>query len=247
MADTAVKPTGEIFSNPPRWIPSRFTSQHLIKLFTEFPFVSWIVRSILVASFSVVGSLVLSTLAAYSFSRLQWPGRDAVFVMLLFFMLLPWQVNVIPLFFTMKTLGFLNTVQGASLPIIASPIGIFLLRQFFINIPKELEDAARIDGCTYFGILIRIIIPVSRPVYGAYSVFMFNYAWNEFFWASICLQKRDALTLPVGLRHLQGSLDVDFGLFMAGAFIAALPVFLVFLAIRKQIIRGFTVSAGIKG
>jgi ABC-type glycerol-3-phosphate transport system permease component len=248
MADTAVKPTGEIFSNPPRWIPEQFTLDHIRHLFGDFPFLSWIFRSILVATFATAGSIVLSTLAAFSFARLEWKGRDALFIVMLFFMLLPWQINVIPLFFTMRSFGFLNTIQGAALPIIASPIGIFLLRQFFINIPKELEDAARIDGCSNFRIMMQIIIPISKPVYGAYAVFMFNYAWNEFFWAAICLQKRDALTLPVGLRHLQGALDVDFGLFMAGAFIASLPVLAMFLLIRKKMIRGFTMaSGGIKG
>jgi multiple sugar transport system permease protein len=248
MADTAFKPDPEIFSNPPRWIPSHFTLHQMRKLFENWPFLLWLLRSVMVASVTTVGSLVLSTLAAFSFARLRWKGRDTLFLILLGFMLLPFEVNVIPLFFTMTKLKLLNTIPGVTLPLIALPIGVFLLRQFFINIPRDLEDAARIDGCTTMGVLMRVIVPVSRPVLGAYSVYIFNLAWNEFFWAIICLRKSDMLTLPVGLRYIQGALDIDFGIFMAAATVAALPSLFVFLVLRKQVIRGFTLAgASLKG
>ncbi|MBA7486919.1 L-arabinose transport system permease protein AraQ [subsurface metagenome] len=248
MADTAFKPDPEIFSRPPRWIPSHFSLEQMRKLFADWPFLRWLLRSVTVASVTAAGSLVLSTLAAFSFARLRWKGRDTLFLILLGFMLLPFEVNVIPLFFTMAKLKLLNTIPGVTLPLIALPIGVFLLRQFFINIPGELEDAARIDGCSTMGVLLRVIVPVSRPVLGAYSVYIFNLAWNEFFWAMICLQKSDMLTLPVGLRYIQGALDIDFGIFMAAATLAALPSLFVFLVLRKQVIRGFTLAgASLKG
>jgi ABC-type glycerol-3-phosphate transport system permease component len=248
MVDTALKPSSEIFSTPPKWIPSRFTMDHIYKLFLRWPYLRWLYRSLIVSSTAMVGALVLSTLAAFSFARLHWKGRDTLFLVLLVFMLLPWQINVIPLFFTMSKLKFLNTVQGVVLPIVAMPIGVFLLRQFFINIPRDLEDAARIDGCSRFGVLLRVILPVSTPVIAALGVFMFNTSWNNFFWSYICLQKSEVLTLPVGLRYLQGTEEIDYGLVMAAAFIAALPTFLFFVALRRITIRGFTLaSTGAKG
>ena len=125
---------------------------------------------------------------------------------------------------------------------------VFLLRQFFINIPKDLEDAARIDGCSSFGVLMRIIIPISKPVFAAFGVYTFNFAWNEFFWSMIALHKSTMVTMPVGLKLLQGAFEIDYGLVLAGAFMASLPSLLVFLLLRRQIIRGFTIAAaGSKG
>jgi len=140
MADTAFKPRPEILTIPPSWIPSHFTVENIQRLFAQWPFGRWVLNSVIVSSFVTLGSLIVSTLAAFSFARLHWRGRDTLFMILLVFMLLPWQVNVIPLFFTMTKFGFLNTYQGVALPMIAMPIGVFLLRQFFINIPKEHED-----------------------------------------------------------------------------------------------------------
>ena len=248
MADTAFKPDDEIFSSPPKWIPSHFTLDHVKEVIMEWPFLKWLLQSVIVATTVTFGSLIVSTLAAYSFARLQWRGRDFLFIFFLIFMLLPFELNVIPLFFQMSKFGWLNTVPGVALPMIAMPIGVFLLRQFFINIPRELEDAARIDGCSSFGILWKVIVPISKPVFGAFGMFMFNMAWNEFFWSIICLQKSDLLTLPVGLRHLHGAFDINYGLFMAAAFMASLPSLFIFLILRRQIIRGFTLAgAGMKG
>lgn len=248
MADTAFKPRPEILSIPPSWIPSHFTLENVRRLFAQWPFLRWILNSVIVASSVTLGSLILSTPAAFSFARLHWRGRNTLFMILLVFMLLPWQVNVIPLFFTMTKFGFLNTYQGVALPMIAMPIGVFLLRQFFINIPKELEDAARIDGCSSFGVLTKIIIPVSKPVFAAFGVYIFNFAWNEFFWSMICLRKSAMVTLPVGLKLLQGAFEIDYGLILAGAFMASLPSLFVFLLLRRQIIRGFSMAgSGTKG
>jgi len=248
MVDTAFKPDDEIFSSPPKWIPSHFTLDHVKEVIMEWPFLKWLLQSVIVATTVTFGSLIVSTLAAYSFARLQWRGRDFLFIFFLIFMLLPFELNVIPLFFQMSKFGWLNTVPGVALPMIAMPIGVFLLRQFFINIPRELEDAARIDGCSSFGILWKVIVPISKPVFGAFGMFMFNMAWNEFFWSIICLQKSDLLTLPVGLRHLHGAFDINYGLFMAAAFMASLPSLFIFLILRRQIIRGFTLAgAGMKG
>lgn len=127
------------------------------------------------------------------------------------------------------------------------PIGIFLLRQFFVNFPRELEDAARIDGCSSWGVLFRIILPNSVPALEALGIYMFIFAWNEFFWSLIALQRPELLTLPLGLKALQGAYDIKYGLLLAGAFLASLPVLIVFLILRERIIRGMTLTGGIKG
>ena len=248
MVSTSFKPSNELFTNPPLWLPSRFSLEHLTTLFVNWPFPRWVANSF-ISSFAVTGiSLIVSVLAAYSFARISWKGREAVFLVLLVFVLLPWEINVIPLFFLMSKLKVLNTLYGVILPLIGMPLGVFLLRQFFINIPKDMEDAARIDGCTRFGILIHVILPVSVPVIGAFCVFMFNMAWNEFFWPMICLQRTHVLTLPVGLKILHGSRGIDYGLFMAAAFMATVPSLLIFVSLRKSIIRGFTMAgSGSKG
>ena len=248
MADTAFKPQSEIFRIPPTWVPSHFSLEHVSRLFTEWPFFRWLLNSLIMATSVTICSLVVSTLAAYSFARMKWRGRDTLFVVLLVFMLLPWQVNIVPLYFMMSKFHFLNTFQGVALPIIAMPIGIFLLRQFFISIPKDIEDAAKIDGCTSFGILLRVIIPVSKPVFAAFAIFIFNFTWNDFFWSMICLKKTSVVTLPVGLRLLQSAYELDYGLVLAGALMASLPSMIIFLLLRRHIVRGFSLaSSGTKG
>lgn len=247
MIDTAFKPTPEIFTLPPQWLPSRFTLQHVRDVLDAWPFTQWVINSTVVATGATILSLILSTPAAFSFARLRWKGRDTIFVIFISSMLIPWQVNAVPLYFLMNSFGLLNTRVAVVLPIAAMPIGIFLLRQFFVNFPRELEDAARIDGCSSWGVLFRIVLPNSIPALMALGIYMFIFSWNEFFWSLIVLQRPHLLTLPLGLKALQGAHDIKYGLLLAGAFLASLPVLIVFLALRRRIIRGMTLTGGIKG
>ncbi len=247
MIDTAFKPTPEIFTLPPRWIPSRFTLEHVLEVLQDWPFLGWLTNSLIVAGGSTGLSLAISTPAAYSFARLRWRGRNLLFLVFISSMLIPWQVNAVPLYFLMDRLGLLNSYAAVVLPISAMPIGVFLLRQFFVNFPGELEDAARLDGCSSLGVLVRIILPNSIPAFVALGLYMFIFAWNEFFWSLIALQRPELLTLPIGLKALQGAHDIEYGLLLAGAFLASLPVLLVFLLFRQRVIRGMTLTGGIKG
>jgi multiple sugar transport system permease protein len=140
-------------------------------------------------------------------------------------------------------LRLLNTQWAIILPITAMPVGVFLLRQFSINIPRELEDAANIDGCSSLGILLRIILPMSTPALSALAIFVFIFTWNEFFWSMIALQRREVFTIPIGLRVLQGAYDIQYGLLMAAAALASLPALLVYLALQRQIIARITMSS----
>lgn len=247
MIDTAFKPDPEIFTLPPQWLPSRFTLEHIRDVIYGWPFLRWVLNSTIVAGSATILSLIVSPPAAFSFARLRWKGRNTVFLIFISSMLIPWQVNAVPLYFIMNSLVLLNSYPSVVLPIAAMPIGIFLLRQFFINIPQELEDAARIDGCSSFGVLFRIILPISKPALVALGIYMFIFSWNEFFWSMIALQRPHLLTLPIGLKALQGAHDIQYGLLLAGAFLASLPVLIVFLILRQRVIRGMTLTGGIKG
>jgi len=243
MLTTGIKPTPEIFALPPRWIPRHPTLDHVVVVLTRWPFARWMLNSLVVAGTTTVLSTAVSIPAAYVFSRLSWRGRDAVFLVFLSSMLIPLEVNVIPLYFLMNDLHLLNTYPAVFLPMIGMPIGIFLLRQFFVNIPLELDDAARVDGCGNLRILWHVILPLSRPALAALVIYVFTFAWNEFFWSMIALSSPQMFTVPIGLRALQGAFDIDYGILMAGASLAALPALVVFLFLQRSIIRGITMTA----
>ncbi|NPA90778.1 MAG: carbohydrate ABC transporter permease [Chloroflexi bacterium] len=247
MIVTAFKPDSEIFTLPPRWIPSHFTLQHVHQVLEGWPFLRWVFNSFIVAGGATILSLFLSIPAAYSFARMRWPGRNVLFIIFISSMLLPWQVNAVPLFFLMNKLKLLNSYLSVILPIAAMPIGVFLLRQFFVNFPRDLEDAARIDGCSHLGILIRIVLPNSVAALVAMGLYIFIFSWNEFFWSLIALQAPEKLTLPIGLKMLHGARDLDYGLLMAGATLASLPALVLFILFRRRIIRGIALTSGIKG
>jgi len=157
-------------------------------------------------------------------------------------MFIPWEINAIPLFFIARDLGLLNSFPGVFLPIAAMPISLFLLRQFFIGIPRELEEAARMDGCGHLRTLWNVIIPVSLPAYGALVIFIFIFSWNEFFWSLIALKRSEMLTMPIGLKTLVGADDIKYDLLMAASFLASLPALLVFLVMRRQVISGISMA-----
>jgi len=248
MLGTALKPQADIFEVPPRLWPKHMVLDNFIVLFRQWPIARWILNSLVVAFATTGMSVAVSSLAAYAFARLRWPGRDAIFICMLLFVFVPWQVNLVPLFFLVSKLRMLNTYMGVILPMVAMPIGVFLLRQFFLSIPREIEDAARVDGCSSLGIFLRIILPMSGPVLAAFALYIFNYSWTEFLWSLVCLQKRDMMTVTVGLKLLQGSYTRDYGLVMAGATFGALPSLVLFIVARRRLIRGFTLmGAGGKG
>lgn len=243
MLDTSFKPTQHIFTSPPSWLSPEWTLQNFYDIFEGWPFLGWLANSVLIAAGATLLTILLSVPAAYSFARIPWRGRNVVFFVILATMLVPWQVNVIPLFFMMNEWGLLNTRVAIMLPIAAMPVGVFLLRQFFINIPRELEEAARIDGCNSLTILLRIILPISLPALGALGIYVFVFTWNEFFWSIIALSKKEMFTVPIGLKALQGAYDIQYGLLMAGAALASLPVLILYLFLQRRIINGITMSS----
>lgn len=242
MASTAFKPEAEVLSFTPRWIPSYLTLAHIMHVLTRFHFVTWLTNSVIIALGATLVTLVTATLAAYSLARLRWPGRNVLFILFVASIFIPWEINAIPLFFIAKDLSLLSTYPGVFLPISAMPISLFLLRQFFLSIPRELEDAARIDGCGYLRTLLYIIVPVSGPAFGALGIFVFIFAWNEFFWSFIALQKSQMLTIPIGMKTVTNADDIRYTTLMALSFLASLPALLVFLALRRHVIAGISMA-----
>lgn len=242
MGVTSVKPTPEVMSFTPQWLPSEVTFDHFRTLLERRPFFLWLANSFQIALLATVITIVVTTFAAYSLARLKWRGRNVIFTMLIVAMFIPWEINTIPLFFIVKKMGLLNTFLGVALPLSALPVSLFLLRQFFISIPTDLEEAARIDGCGHFRILWHVIIPVSLPAYGALAIFIFIFSWNEFFWSLVALQRSGVRTLPIGLKTLVGAGDIQYDLMMAGSFMATLPALIIFLLLRRHIIAGISMA-----
>ena len=206
------------------------------------PFGRYFLNSILVALCMTLGQLLTCSLGAYAFARLQFPGRDVIFFLYLATLMIPTPVLTVPIYLLLREYHLLNTYQGVILPGLFSAYGTFLLRQFFLTIPRELEDAARVDGAGRFAVYLRIIIPLSGPALGALATFVFLGSWNDFFWPSIVLTDPDMLTLPVGLAHLNDIYLLDYGRLMAGSMISIVPAVLMYLLFQRLITRGVVMS-----
>lgn len=242
----AFTPNSAILREGMRLFPSTWSMENIVNVLGSWPFLRWIRNSVIVSAGAMLITLTVSILAAYSFSRLQWKGRDVVFLLFLSSMFIPWEINAIPLYFVANVLNLLNTHPGVFLPMASMPIGMFLLRQFLINIPQELEDAARIDGCKSLGVLFRILLPMSKPAVGAVVIWIFIFSWNEFFWSMISLQRSHMLTLPIGLKTIMGSQNIEYGMLFGSSLLALIPSLIVFLLLRKNIIKGISISGSIK-
>jgi multiple sugar transport system permease protein len=210
------------------------------------PFSRYFLNSLLVSLCVTIGQLITCSLAGYAFARLEFPGRDAVFLLYLATLMIPGPVLTVPIYLLMREYHLLNTYQGVILPGLVSAYGTFLLRQFFLTIPKDLEDAARIDGAGRFTVYLRIILPLSGPGLAALAAFVFVGSWNDYFWPSIVLTDPGMLTLPVGLAHLNDMYVFDYSRLMAGSVISIAPAILLYLVFQRFVTRG-VVMTGLKG
>lgn len=242
MLLTSLQSTFQALQFPPRWVPQPLMWQNYLHTWQRVPLDRYYVNSMLIASAIAAGQVITSVLAAYVFARLEFPGRDIVFLLYLGTLIIPTQVTLVPTFLVVRWLGWVDTYQGVIGPSLAHPFGVFLLRQFFLSIPDELEDAARIDGASTLGILFRIIVPVSMPAIAALAVFSFMWAWNSFLWPLIVLQTPGKYTVPVGLTMMQSELGTDWPAVMAVTVMATLPVVAVFLAAQRQFARGIALT-----
>lgn len=243
---TSLKSPGEVYQFPPTWIPQEILWSNYVKAVTAIPFFLYLWNTVVITALSVIGKVVSITLVAFSFARLRWWGRDFMFVVMLATMMLPPHITLIPQFIMFKWWGWINTFLPLVVPaFFGGPYLTFLVRQYLLAIPRELDDAARIDGCSDFGLYWRIIMPLSKPAILIVVIFVFNGTWNEFLLPLIYLQSSNLFTLALGLRMFQGEASTSWNLLMAASLLSMLPVIILFFATQRYFIQG-VVFTGVK-
>jgi len=247
MVSTSLKTRDQLYIFPPEWIPSPINLESYTILFNPLPFDTFFLNSTFIAVLSTLGTLLACSLAAYAFARLRFPGRDVIFGLLLATMMIPGQVLLLPLFILYKNINWLDTLYPLWVPaFFGSAFGTFLLRQFFLTLPSELTDAAKIDGCSHFGIYWRIILPLAGPGLATLGIFSFMGSWNSFLVPLIVISSIDLRTVPLGLAALQDSNEIRLNAVMAASTLSVLPILIVFFFAQKYFVQG-VVLTGIKG
>jgi multiple sugar transport system permease protein len=244
---TSLKPTYLLFRFPPVWIPNSPHWSNYADALDYIPFLQYLQNTLTIAVPATIGAVASSALVGYSFSRIDWPGRNVLFIVLLSTMMIPYQVTMVPLFILFSWLHWVNTFKPLIIPaFFGVPFYIFLLRQFFMTIPRELSDAGRVDGCTEFGIFRRIVLPLSRPALTTVALFSFIGNWNDFLGPLIYLSDDTKYTLAVGLRNFQQQSGSEWALLMAASIVMMTPIIVLFFFAQKTFIQSITLT-GIKG
>lgn len=242
MISTSLKAPAEVFTYPPVWIPRPPVWENYSRTVSVMPFGRFYLNSLIVAASVTALQLLTSSLAAFAFARLRFRGREVIFLLYLATLMIPFQVTMIPNFILMRYFGWFDTYQALILPPAFSAFSTFLMRQYFLGIPRELDDAARLDGASSFRIWWQIILPLSGPVIAALTIFTFLNSWNDFLWPLVITNSLEMRTLPVGLTAFQGQYKVEWHLLMAGSVIAILPVLVVYIIGQKSFVQGITLS-----
>ncbi len=248
MFSTSLRPTSESFQLPPAWLPTQFRWENYVAPFeSSVPFVDLFINSMRITVAVTLGQLVTCSLAGYAFARLRFPGRDLLFLLLLASLMVPGQVTIIPIFLLMRDLGLIDNPLAIILPGLISAFGVFLMRQFFKQMPQELFDAARVDGAGHVRSFLQIALPLSGPALATLGIITFNATWNAYFLPLIFLNSWHKMTLPQGIALLTGYMGSgNPSVVMAAVTMAILPVLLVFIAAQRWIIEALTRS-GLKG
>jgi multiple sugar transport system permease protein len=242
MTLTAFMPDNDINRYPPRVWPSHFTLAGFIRIFTEDNYPRWLLNTVLVSAVAVAGHLVLCSLAGYGFARLRFRGRSLTFAVVMATVMVPTQVLMIPTFLMFKNLGLIDTLGSAFVPWLASAFGVFLMRQFFLSLPRELEEAATIDGCSRLGVFFRIVLPLARPALAALTVFTLLGAWNDLIWPLISISSEDTYTLQMGLATFAGARHTEWSALMAGNLVATLPLVVAFILAQRHFVATMSFS-----
>ncbi|WP_127539108.1 carbohydrate ABC transporter permease [Paenibacillus illinoisensis] len=245
MISTSFKEPQSIFTYPPQWIPETFRFQNYVDVFRLIPFHRFYLNSVYIAVVVVLGTVFFASLAGYAFAKIPFKGRNVVFLTLLSAMMIPHEVTAIPMFLFMRQLGWIDT----HLPLILLPIfgaggvfGIFVMRQFFITVPTELEEAAMIDGCNRFRIYARIMLPIAKPGMATLTIFTFVTIWNEFFDPLIFINSRELMTLPLGLSLFTDEVGTAWQYLMSATVMATVPLLIVFFMAQRRFIEGVAMT-----
>jgi ABC-type glycerol-3-phosphate transport system permease component len=253
MVAASFEDTAEIFSVPPQLLPPHWRISNYTNLFEQWPYLRWYANTLYIAIARVVLSCFLCSLGGYAFAKFNFSLRNPLFIVVLATMMMPFHVVLIPLFELMVKIGWVDTSQAMIGPWVASAFGIFMMRQYLVNFPPELIEAARIDGVSEFGIYWRIVVPLSAPGLAALAIVMFVFTWTAYLWPLIVLRSTDSYTLSVGLNSMLASLfssatsaPILWGQLMAGATLATIPIIAVFVLMQRFFILG-SMSGGVKG
>jgi len=246
MLVTSVETLAESRHFPPTIVPSGIHWQNYPNALDSAPFGRFFANSLVVTLASVAGNLVFCSLAGYAFARLRFFGRDVIFIVLLATLMVPFQVTLIPTFLIVQHLGLVNSLGALIAPNLVTPFGIFLLRQFFRTLPVDLEEAARIDGCSRLGVLFRVVLPLSMPALATLGIVTFLWTWNDFLWPLIAISSTDQSTVQLGLASFQGAHQTRWTLLMAGNVVALAPMLLVFVLAQRWFVQSLA-ATGVKG
>lgn len=242
MLMTSLKPEPEVITYPPHLFPRHFTVQAYQDVWSQIRFGRLFLNSVVFAGGVTVVSLTLDSLTAYALARLQFPGRELIFWLIIATLMVPFQVLLVPVFLQVFDLHLLNTYAGLIIPRATNGFGIFLLRQFFMSIPRDFDEAARLDGAGEFYIFRKITLPLSLPALATLGIFHFTFNWNDFLWPLIITTNDDMRTLPAGLAVFSGQHETQYNLMMAGAVLTLLPLLIAFLFLQRYFIRGIALT-----
>lgn len=245
MVLTAFRPESDIVTWPPSLLPHDLTLEHFKDIWSAIPFARLYGNTVVFAGAVTIISLVFDAMAAYALARLEFRGRGFVFVLILVMLMLPYQVTLIPLYDTLSTLGLAGTLPGMIIPRMTNAFGIFFLRQFFLSLPRDLEEAARVDGASEWRVFRQIVIPLAKPALLTLGLFHFQYNWNDLLWPLIMAKDLGSATLPAGLSMFMGQHVVEYGLLMAGSVLSLVPVVVFFLIIQRSFVAGIA-TTGLK-
>jgi alpha-1,4-digalacturonate transport system permease protein len=245
MFATAIRPKKEIFSGGFDLVPSTFVWSNFSEAWNKLPWDQFYINSIAIALIAVVVTVFINLLAGYTFAKYKFPGRDILFLLLISTLMIPIQVIMVPEFFIVSKLGWVNSWWGVLVPRAAEAFGIFMVRQFMISIPDELIEAARLDGAGEFAIFRKVVLPLSWPVIAVLTIFTFMWRWNDFAWPLVVLQERSAYTVPLGLSLMKGQYYTDWTGMMGMSLLSIIPMMLIFVFFQRYFVQGIA-STGMK-
>lgn len=246
MISTSFKSFTDSMSVPPKWLPVEWHPDNYLRVIQTIDFGTYYLNTVIVTVGRTAGQLILCSLAAYAFASLRFPFKNAIFLALLAVLMVPSQVVMIPSFVIMREFNWLDTFYVLIVPGIFSAFGTFLLRQFFMTLPKDLEEAAKIDGCSYFRIYWNIYLPLSKAALVSLAIFTILASWNDLLWPLIMTSSEEMRVLSIGISSFQGQHSTDYPLLMAGALMATLPIIILFIFLQRYFIEGIAMN-GIKG
>jgi len=233
----------QVLGVPPTFWPGVLRWDNYAKVFEQIPFLSQFWVSVSITVIRVVGQAVLCSMAGYAFARMRFPAKGVLLALILSILMVPSQVFLIPQFQIVQSLGWLNTIPGIVVPGLFSAFGVFLMRQFFLGLPIDLEEAARLDGANSFQIFRRIILPLAGPGIGALTIITALWSWNDLLWPLVVTTYAESMPLSVGLATLQGSVTTDYSVMMAASVLAMAPILILFIALQRQVVEGLAFSA----